>query len=82
MIVNLRRPVSSSPFLMEFPLPQIHIIGEVIRPPTVVSLKGRLPQKLQPKSIFSCEIVQIHSLFRHGFYKETEIKLEFNRNRK
>ena len=34
--------------------------------PTVVSLKGRLPQKLQSKSTLSCEIVQIHSLFRHG----------------
>ena len=35
--------------------------------PTVVSLKGRLPQKLQSKSTFSCEIVRKHSLFRHGF---------------
>ena len=43
--------------------------------PTVLSLKGRLPQKLQSKSTLSCEIVQIHSLFRHSFYKETEIKL-------
>ena len=31
--------------------------------PTVVNLKGRLPQKLQSKSTLSCEIVQIHSLF-------------------
>ena len=43
--------------------------------PTVVSLKGRLPQKLQSKSNLSREIVQIQSLFRHGFYKETEIKI-------
>ena len=35
--------------------------------PTVVGLKGRLPQKLQSKSTFSYEIVEIHSLFRHGF---------------
>ena len=42
--------------------------------PTVVSLKGRLPQNFQSKSTLSCEIVQIHSLFHHGFYKETEIK--------
>ena len=38
--------------------------------PTVVSLKGRLPQKFQSKSTLSCEIVQIHILFRHGFYKK------------
>ena len=48
--------------------------------PTVVSLKGRLPQKLQSKSTLSCEIVHIRSLFRHGFinkpnyYKKTEIE--------
>ena len=47
--------------------------------PTVVSLKGRLPQKLQSKSTLSCEIVQIHSLFRHGFTKKPKSK--FNRNR-
>ena len=39
--------------------------------PTVVSLKGRLSQKLQSKSTIACEIVQIHSLFRHGFIKKT-----------
>ena len=38
--------------------------------PTVVSLKGRLSQKLQSKSTLSCEMVQIHSLFRHGFIKK------------
>ena len=38
--------------------------------PTVVSLKGRLHQKLQSQSALSCEIVQIHSLFRHGFIKK------------
>ena len=37
--------------------------------PTVLSLKGRLPQKLQSKTTLSCEIVQILSLFRHGFIK-------------
>ena len=47
---------------------------------TVVSLKGRLPQKLQSKSTLSCEIVQIHSLFLHGFIKKP--KSRFNRNRK
>ena len=36
----------------------------------MVSLKGRLPQKLQSKSTLSCEIVQIHSLFRLGFTKK------------
>ena len=45
--------------------------------PTVVNLKGRLPQKLQSKSTLSCEIVQIHSLFRHGFIKK--LKSKFNR---
>ena len=43
--------------------------------PTVVSLKGRLPEIMQSKSTLSCDIIQIHSLFRHGFYKETEIKI-------
>ena len=47
---------------------------------TVVSLKDRLPQKLPSKSTLSCEIVQIHSLFRHGFIKKP--KSRFNRNRK
>ena len=49
-------------------------------PPTVVSLKGRLPQKLQSKSTLSSEIVPIHSLFRHGYIKK--LKLKFNRKRK
>ena len=48
--------------------------------PTVVSLKSRLPQEMQSKSTLSCEIVQIHSLFRHGFIKKPKSK--FNRNRK
>ena len=48
--------------------------------PTVVSLKGRLCQKLQSKSTLSCAIFQIHSLFRHGFIKNPKSK--FNRNRK
>ena len=46
----------------------------------MVSLKGRLPKKLQSKSTLSCEIVQIHSLFRHGFIKKPKSK--FNRNKK
>ena len=48
--------------------------------PTVVSLKGRLPQKLQSKSTLSCEIAQIHSLLCHGLIKKPESK--FNRNRR
>ena len=47
--------------------------------PTVVSLKGRLPEKLQSKSTLSCEIVQIHSLFHHEFIKQPKSK--FNRNK-
>ena len=47
------------------------------RPP----LKGRLPQKLQSKSIISCENVQIHSLFRHGFIKKPKSKFNRNGNR-
>ena len=43
--------------------------------PTVVSLKGRLLQKFQSKSTLSCEIVQIHSLFRHGFIKKPKVKV-------
>ena len=46
----------------------------------MVRLKGRLPQILQSKSTLSCEIVQIHSLFRHGFIKK--LKSKFIRNRK
>ena len=37
--------------------------------------KSRLPQKLQSKSTLSCEIVPIHSLFRHGFIKKPKVKL-------
>ena len=48
--------------------------------PTVVSLKGRLPRKLESKCTLSCEIVQMHSPFRHGFVKKQKSK--FNRNRK
>ena len=46
--------------------------------PTVVSLQGRLSQKLQSKASLSFEIVQKHSLFRHGFIKKPKSK--FNRN--
>ena len=48
--------------------------------PTVVSLKGRLPQKLQYKSTLTSETVQISSLFLHGFIKKPKSK--FNQNRK
>ena len=41
--------------------------------PTVVSLEGRLPQKLQSKSTLSCGIVQIHFLFLL-FDKYSELK--------
>ena len=47
--------------------------------PTVLSLKGRLPRKLQSKSTLSCENIQIHNLFSHGFIKKP--KTTFNRNR-
>ena len=48
--------------------------------PTVVSLKGRLPEIMQSTSTLSCGIIQIHSLFRHDFIKKPKSK--FNRNRK
>ena len=47
--------------------------------PTVKSVKGRLPQKLQSKSTLSCETVQIHSLFRYGFMKKPKSKFNLNR---
>ena len=47
--------------------------------PTVVSLKGRLPKKLQSKSPLSSEIVQIHSLFRHAFIKKPKSRFHGNR---
>ena len=51
--------------------------------PTVVDLKGRLSQKPQSKSILSCEIVQIHSLFRPGFIKKNRNQnLTENENRR
>ena len=51
----------------------VHLRGHQTSP-TVVSLKGRLPQKLQSKFTLSCEIIQIHSVLS-WFYKETEIKI-------
>ena len=42
--------------------------------PTVVSLKGRLPEIMQSKSTLSCDNIQIHSLFRHGFIKKPKSK--------
>ena len=48
--------------------------------PTVVSLKGRLPEIMQSTSTLSCDIIQIRSLLRHGFIKKPKSK--FNRNRK
>ena len=47
-----------------------------------MSLKGRLPQKLQSKSTLSCEIVQIHSLFRHGFIRNRKQNLTEIGNRR
>ena len=46
----------------------------------MVSLEGRLPQKLQSNITLSCKIILIHSLFRHCFIKKPKSK--FNRNRK
>ena len=47
--------------------------------PIVASLKGKLPQnETASKSTLCCEIVQKHSLFRHGFIKKPKSK--FNRN--
>ena len=48
--------------------------------PKVMSLKGRLCQKVRSKSTLSCEIIQIHGLFRHGFINSPQSK--FNRNRR
>ena len=47
--------------------------------PTVVSLGG-LTEIMQSKSTLSCDNIQIHSLFRHGFIKKPKSK--FNRSRK
>ena len=47
----------------------------------MVSLKGRLPKKLQSKSTISSEIVQTHSLFRHGFKKNRNPDLTEIENR-
>ena len=48
--------------------------------PTVVSLKVRLPEIMRSTSTLSCDIIQIHNLFRHGFIKKPKSK--FNRNGK
>ena len=48
--------------------------------PIVVSLQGRLPQKLHSKSTLSSETVQIHSLFRHGFIKKPKSRILFLRD--
>ena len=42
--------------------------------PTALSLKGRLPKKLQSQYTFSCEIVQKHSLLHHGIIKKRKSK--------
>ena len=47
----------------------------------MVSLKGRLPEILQSTSTLSCDIIQIHSLFRHGFIKKPKSKFNGNRKR-
>ena len=50
--------------------------------PTVVSLKGRLPEIMQSTSTLSCHIIQIHSLFRHGFIKKRNQNLTEIQNRR
>ena len=40
----------------------------------IYSTSDRLRKKLQSKSTLSCKIVQIHSLFRHGFRKKPKSK--------
>ena len=57
---------------------QTHLRGHQTSP-TIVSLKGRLPEIMQSKPTLSCDIIQIYSLFRHGLIKKPKSK--FNRNR-
>ena len=42
----------------------------------MVSLKGRLPEIMQSTSTLSCDIIQIHSLFRHGIIKKPKSKFD------
>ena len=60
----------------------IYWIDNLVRYPTRVSLIGRLPQKFQSKSTLLCRIVQIHSLFRHGFIKKMKSKFTEIENRR
>ena len=46
--------------------------------PTVVSLKDRLPEIMQSTSALSYDIIQIHSLFCHGFIKKPKSKFNLN----
>ena len=50
--------------------------------PAVVSLKGRLSEIMQSTSTLSCDIIQIHSLFRHGLIKKPKSKLTEIENRR
>ena len=50
--------------------------------PTVVSLKGRLPKIMQHKSTLSCDVIQIHSPFRHGFIKKPKSNFNEIENRR
>ena len=45
----------------------------------MVSLKGRLPEIMHSKSTLSCDIIEIHSLFRHGFIKKPKSKFNGSR---
>ena len=45
-------------------------------------MTGRLPQILQSQSTFSCEFVQIYSLFRHGFKHKLKLKKTEIENRR
>ena len=66
-------------FVKAFNLEQSEFLS-FMTSPTVVSIKGRLPEIMQSKPTLYCDIIQIHSLFRHGFIKKPKSK--FNRNRK
>ena len=63
-------------------LPVLHYWRGHQTSPTLVSLKGGLPQKLQSKSTLSTETVQMHSLFRHGFIRNRNQDLTKIENRR
>ena len=66
MNLNTRLKVARSHYILSVPTVLPNWRGHQTSQ-TVVSLKGRLLQTFLSKSTFSCESVQIHSLFRHGF---------------